>query len=136
MTLRLQWTPEIDAEIAALLGLNKSMREVADFLSVKYGVPVTRNMVIGRRFRTNPNPRRIKVDLFGKSLDELNDKDCRFAVSGDTVPYRFCGKRVQAGSSYCPHHHGIAWKKAEPPEKREPNTMFKAGKPRHLMVAA
>lgn len=129
---RLKWTAEVDAEMYALLDQQKTTRQVAEFLSAKYGVEVTRNMVIGRRYRKQPRPRRLKVDLFGKSLDELQDKDCRYP-HGEGLPYRFCGKPHKAGSSYCEHHHSIVWK---PAEKPNPTTAFKAGRPRHLQARA
>lgn len=135
MNPRLKWTPEIDAEIKSLLGLKKSMRQVADFLSWKYGVPVTRNMVIGRNYRTNPRPRRPRLDLFGRSLEELELRDCAYPF-GDQAPYRFCGKRAQSGSTYCSEHHAKCFRPKEESEKPKAETAFKAGKPRHLMVAA
>lgn len=130
------WTADMDADMNALLDGGKTMRQVAEYLTAKYGRPFTKNGVIGRRFRTTPHElrqkRRPKVDLFGKSLDELESRDCRFPF-GDEAPYRFCGKRVKSGSSYCEYHHSITWK---PAEKPNPATAFKAGRPRHMEKAA
>ena len=72
------------------------------------------------------------MDLFGKGIEELGDKDCRMPF-GEGVPYRFCAKKVLPGSSYCPACHAKAWR---PAEKPNPVTVFRAGRPKHLAEKA
>jgi len=45
------WTPEADAELRRLIADGKSSTPCAEALSVKFMIPVTRNMVIGRATR-------------------------------------------------------------------------------------
>lgn len=35
--------------------------------------------------------------------------DCRFPVGEDGGGHLFCGDAAPGKSSYCPHHHGIAY---------------------------
>jgi GcrA cell cycle regulator len=48
----------------------------------------------------------IKLEFLGLTIDELREGECHYP-EGEHPPYRFCGQFVQAGSSYCPYHHGI-----------------------------
>jgi GcrA cell cycle regulator len=128
------WTPEMDEDLKILTAKKLSARKIAELLSEKHGTWLTRNAVLGRRFRLDP-PSQPKekptVDLFGKSLDELGEKDCRYPIMGETAPYRFCGKPKRTGSSYCACHHSVAWKPAEKP-KPSTATVFRVGRPRQV----
>lgn len=133
--IRLQWTPEIDAEMDDLLK-SKTTKQVAAYLSWKYGVPVSKNMVCGRRFRNVPPElrakRRKRLDLFGRSIEELELRDCAFPY-GDQPPYRFCGKRAKSGSPYCTEHHAKCFRVYEPEQSAK---SFKAGVPKHQIEKA
>jgi GcrA cell cycle regulator len=50
-----------------------------------------------------PEPEFVGVDLLA-----LEAWSCRYP-QGQAVPYRFCGAVKQDGSSYCPHHHRVAY---------------------------
>lgn len=128
------WTDAMTAEMHALLDDNIPAREVAECLSRKYGVALTKNAILGKRFRTRPEKpkERPAMDLFGKGIEELGDKDCRYAF-GESAPYRFCSAPRKPGSSYCTKHHEVCWREAERPN---PATAFKAGRPRHLAEKA
>jgi GcrA cell cycle regulator len=47
-------------------------------------------------------------EFVGVGLLELEAWSCRYP-QGDHVPYRFCGAPKRDGSSYCPHHHRVAY---------------------------
>jgi hypothetical protein len=52
-------------------------------------------------------------EFLALELFELTAKQCRYP-HGDRVPYAFCGQPVAEGSSYCEHHHRLAYHPAAP----------------------
>lgn len=44
----------------------------------------------------------------GRPLLDLPNNACRFAIN-DEAPFLFCSAPQKDGSSYCAHHHAIAW---------------------------
>jgi GcrA cell cycle regulator len=51
--------------------------------------------------------------FLGIKLFNLTKKQCRYP-HGEAVPYAFCGQPIREGSSYCPHHHRLAYHPAQP----------------------
>lgn len=53
-----------------------------------------------------PNPVKALVppDVDGINFMDLTATSCRAVVSGDNLPYKFCGKKTISGCSYCAEH--------------------------------
>jgi hypothetical protein len=130
--------PGLSERLAELHRLNQSsFLEIAEILSTEFGIPVSRNAVIGRAKRMRlpkraPAPRiaakqppvtacvvNVRIDpppprpsrIPGKSRNltiyQLRDGCCRWPY-GHKAPFRFCGRATLTGSSWCPQHAALA----------------------------
>jgi GcrA cell cycle regulator len=59
-------------------------------------------------------------DFLGVELFDLTPKQCRYP-HGDAAPYTFCGQPIREGSSYCEHHHRLAYHPAMPGRRVSPS---------------
>lgn len=129
------WDAEADAVLLAGWKANLTARSIAAKLT-ETGFPTTKNGVLGRLFRLRQDGEEMGLrQAATRGLPEVKqpwwklfmdqDKDgCRYP-EGDpsTDAFRFCDEPRRQGSSYCTHHHSIAWVKPEP-KQALPNPFF------------
>ena len=86
-------------------------------VELQYVIPRRPGSVVVTRARNNPfrgsSNKSQPLPVFEPDPDsrnltvlQLKGNDCRFPTSEDH-PMLFCGSPKAAGSSYCPHHHGV-----------------------------
>jgi hypothetical protein len=67
------------------------------------GKPRPRLRVVHGGQADMPDLRCAPVEPLHLTFEQLVSDSCRYPY-GDNTPFTFCGHRVQAESSYCPHH--------------------------------
>lgn len=118
---------------------------VAHFIAVQLGGGLTKNAVIGKALRIGlekrrtgapvspeserahvPRPVRPQIDrvwrpFLGIALLDLEREHCRYPKDKGQgrAEFVFCGQPIQAGSSYCGHHHGICYGRSIPSAPRK-----------------
>lgn len=120
-----QWTDERRAEAVKLNNEGLSARQVAERLGTttvavrellkRMGVqskwrPVKAIPVVRPPKRRVPAPPPPPVYTTGIPFAALTPNSCRWIVEGSGEYARFCEDASRDGSSYCTHHHGIAYK--------------------------
>ena len=58
-------------------------------------------------------PRCVELAPRNLTLMELEANDCRYIAGNDLL---YCAHPQLPGSSYCPNHHRLVWRKPEPPK--------------------
>jgi GcrA cell cycle regulator len=128
------WTPPVINRFSKLMqDASLAFSDIANRLSAEFGVPFTRNAVIGRAERNNmvrpklrlrpqrrkktavqiartKPPRNVREALPSGAylLEELGPGDCRWPT-GDRSPFTFCGAAVVEDKPYCLHHAQMAY---------------------------
>lgn len=67
----------------------------------------SKNSVIGKAARLGLARRKHIIKGFHKkTLMDLGESDCRYPLGDRKEPaFRYCGRKIKPGSSYCPKHH-------------------------------
>lgn len=123
---RIVWTEEMTATLRenwAEFGCGAHMRALLNLASatihlqaMKLGLP-PRPRNHGRRGtrRQTAVPMHVPAPDSYRNVSflELESFHCRFPMwNADADPKTYCGNDKAIGSSFCPHHHRIAWKSA------------------------
>ena len=109
------------SKIAAELGVTKNAiigKARRDGIELQYVIPRRPGSVVIKRSRhapfrgqsdkSQPLPAFVpEPNSRNLTVLQLRKNDCRWPTSPDH-PMLFCGAVKAEGSSYCPHHHGVA----------------------------
>jgi GcrA cell cycle regulator len=111
---------KLDDEIALAMGRTVSaIRRKRDTLGLKSNYAQRRKKKRAPRRAPITNRkvalRRANAQGAGVSLLDLERNQCRWAINTPArgEDYRFCGRKTQAGVSYCADHANIAYRPAE-----------------------
>ena len=113
-TLRELWATWTAGELCKLMGLTRSA-VIGKANRLKLG---PKKPTGGRPPRpprppplvvyVEPPPTIIELPFRNLTICEIKSGECHYPHGGEGTAITFCGQLVQAGSSYCPHHHRIA----------------------------
>ena len=117
----MSWTEERVAVLSQLWGSGKSASEIAEILG-----DTTRNAVIGKAHRLGlsgrPSPIKRRepptapvAEAPGATILSLTERMCRWPI-GDprSAGFRFCGRAVVPGQTYCAEHAALAYQAPKP----------------------
>lgn len=95
---KLNWSDERTAQLRLLWGTH-STKEIAEIMGI------STDAVTGRATRCGLPSRNTKAEKVAPksesvTFSQLNKHHCRYILASG----RYCGKRKQDGSSYCPEH--------------------------------
>ena len=134
MREKIVWTREITETLLKLVNENPDMtyKQIAEIMKARFGLPFTKNGLIGKSRRLSMPPRPPKVIAVNPkthqpippvivrpapgsklTIQQLRDGDCKWPIceTEDSPPYFYCGKPAPIGSSWCLKHQEIAYGK-------------------------